>query len=234
MSAKKSIQFRSIPLIIEYYREYELPCWEIQHDKVPIFRYDGDDTVEGEEKLQHKLNMLKKEGSAGIYTLTLYGDGADKLACGFRLNEYSDNYIPGVAGGVPAYNEIMSELNALKAEMKKMREDDEDEDEDGMAGLGQIGTLLENPVVQTLLAGVLTKVFPQQSQQPGHDVNPGGLHAINGVIINPQEQEQKISQALFILKKYDTQLGDHLLKLARLAETNPAKFKSLLMMLTFM
>jgi hypothetical protein len=237
MSAKKSIQFRSVPLIMEYYREYELPCWEILHDKVPIFRYDDDDQEMGAEKLQHKLNMLKKEGSAGIYTLRLYGDGNESLSCGFRLNEYSENYLPGVAGGVPAaYNEIMSELNAMKEEIKKLQDEDDDDDE-GMAGLGQIGTLLENPLVQTLLAGVLQKFLPGQPQQQPQDqdpARPGGLHAINGVIINPQDQDQKIAQAIAALKQYDTQLGDHLLKLARIAETKPAKFKNLLMMLTFM
>lgn len=235
MSAKKSIQFRSIPLIMEYYREYELPCWEILHDKVPIFRYDEDDQEVGAEKLQHKLNMLKKEGSAGIYTLRLYADGNDSLSCGFRLNEYSENYLPGVSGGLAGgYNEIMSELNAMKEEIKKLQEDEDDDDDEGMAGLGQIGTLLENPIVQTLLAGVLQKFLPGQQQPQDQDQARPGMHAINGVIINPQDQDQKINQAIATLKQYDTQLGDHLLKLARIAETKPAKFKNLLMMLTFM
>lgn len=226
-SVKQSIQFRSVKAILEYYRESELPCWEISHNKQPIYEYDNDDMTEGENKLEGNLETLKKEGGAGIYALTIFSD-QKKRCVGFRFKEYSDEYVPGIVGGASVSNEILSLLRSQETELKELRkritEMEEEEDDDDNDGLGSIGELLKNPLIAGFLEGLL-----KQNNTPGQ--RAATLSGVPGAGIK-QTDEQRIEAAIEILKKYDTNLPAHLEKLARIAQNNPPKFKNLIGLLS--
>lgn len=224
MSQARTIQFKKIPLILEYYEDEDFTSWQIKHGKEVHFSYSDEDKIAGSEKLKKVLGNLYSEGSSAIYTLRIYDD-ENEMCCNFRLHDHSELYVPGVVGGMPAQNEILSllraqekQLEAMNERLKELEDDDEDDDEGEGEGLGSIGGLLANPFVQGFLGKLFDSGLKDQPTKPA---------AISGAF-DSETQEQKISRAIAILKQHDEKLGDHLLKLASIAQSNPTKFKSLI------
>lgn len=227
MSQAKTIQFKSIENIIAWYGEDDnLIEWTIAYGKEPpVFQYRGEDKTEGTEKLRTNLVAMYNDRSAAIYTIRLHEGDEIILSCNFRLHDHSELYVPGMIGGATANNEIISMLKAQEKQMEAISkrlndlegEDEDDEDED-TGQLGAIGKVLENPFVQGFLSKLFDTGLNQQQQKPA---------AISGVF-DSDTQDQKISKAISILKQHDEKLGDHLLKLASIAQNNPTKFKSLI------
>lgn len=228
-SQTRSVQFTSIPPVLEYYQGEELPQWRIAPNRGnDIFTYDGDDLQEGIEKLEKNLKQIKDEGSAAIYVLTIT-DGNKEQSAGIRFREYSENYVPGLVGGAMVGNEIISMLRAqekkiqeLSTKIDELEGEDETEPQSNDDALGAIARLLENPFVTGFLSKVLDgSAKPKQA-----------IAGVPGVESENLTEDQKIETALRILRQHDERLGDHLIKLARIASNSPAKFKNLIGLLS--
>lgn len=140
-------------------------------------------------------------------------DGSTKFIT--NNDEEVNEYISGYRERVGSYNNaILSRLEAI--EQKISNDDQGEEIEEKPQGLAGI---VNNPEFQSMIVqyigAIVDRVLPIKKQAV----------AINGF------DDNKLDQAIEILKKHDPQLEDDLLILANMAETNPGQFKFLLSML---
>lgn len=116
--------------------------------------------------------------------------------------------------------EKLALMEARIAELEESEEEEEQPNENNF-----IGSIMQNEQIQGLLIGALTKFLTPNNNTMS---KPTG---INGIDINSTDNDFKISAAIEILKNHDISLGDDLLKLANIAESNPKQFSMLLSML---
>jgi len=92
--------------------------------------------------------------------------------------------------------------------------------------------MIERPEIQNVLAQALGQFLGKVLNLNGKEtvVNNFQKPQLNGINM----QDEKCMQAIEILKKHDPEIGDSLLKLAALAQTNPDYFKQLITMLKTM
>lgn len=112
-------------------------------------------------------------------------------------------------------NAILSRLEAIEQKISNVDQDDDDTQPEtqGLAGI------VNNPEFQSMIVqyigAIVDRVLPIKKQSV----------AINGF------DDNKLDQALTILKKHDPELESDLMILADMAENNPGQFKFLLSML---
>jgi hypothetical protein len=228
-----SVQFRSSEAVLTAYENSSCPAWSLWQGGQLLFKFAGKTAEEAISALSNVLEMLG-ESSNAIYTLKVYEDigGKEKIknntpydgSFNFRLNADSQELNQSQYRNYSGMKELQTQIAALSAriEAREAESDDDDEEEDETERqLGKIGALLNNPVVQQL-AGLLfrgTNLAPA----PG----PRAVGALGNVPPAP-DQEQQISQALAILKDKDPKLGEHLTKLAQIAQSSPANFDYML------
>lgn len=132
-----------------------------------------------------------------------------------NTDEEVNEYISGYRERIGNYNNaILSRLEAIE---QKITNDEQDENDNsqpqGLAGI------VNNPEFQSMIVqyigAIVDRVIPIKKQSI----------AINGF------EDNKLEQALSILKKHDPELENDLLILAEMAENNPGQFKFLLSML---
>ena len=116
-------------------------------------------------------------------------------------------------------NEIVSRLAAIEERLSEEQVNDEQETNDPG---NVVGALMQNPaimqVIQGLIMRAVDKIIPAGSGAPV---------ALAGV----DDNGDKLGTALQILKAADPELEDDLLRLAQLAQQDPAQFNFLLKML---
>lgn len=214
-----------------------------------VFSWNNDDLQEGQQTLLENLQAFEQSGVSDVFTLKLHSslDKNDEItnnspvyaSLNFRAcNPYQVAAVGGARGteiifpnnqGMQAMLEeiraIRAEQQLLQQELQQVRDADKDEDE-GLGGFeGALIGLLKSPEVQRTVAayipGLMAKIMPGVTPAA-----PGSL----GNVAAPGEEE-KIDQALDILEKYDPQLGEDLMILARIAQQDGAKFTMILNML---
>lgn len=116
-------------------------------------------------------------------------------------------------------NEIVSRLAAIEERLSAEPETDDDEPAD--TG-GIVGALMQNPAIMSMFQNMIIKVAEK--------VIPGGAGA-PVALAGVDDNADKLATALQILKAADPQLEDDLLRLAQLAQQDPAQFNFLLKML---
>lgn len=116
-------------------------------------------------------------------------------------------------------NEIVSRLAAIEERLSAEPETDDDEPAD--TG-GIVGALMQNPAIMSMFQNMIMKVAEK--------VIPGGAGA-PVALAGVDDNADKLETALQILKAADPQLEDDLLRLAQLAQQDPAQFNFLLKML---
>jgi len=133
-----------------------------------------------------------------------------------QIQEYINGYNERQQNYVGNYNNaIMSRLEAIE---KKIVKDDEEEDDDEPQPQGLAG-LINNPDFQTMIVGYIGQIIDRVLPVKKETV------AIHGF------EDNKLDQALTILKKHDPELENDLMLLAEMAEKNPGQFKFLISML---
>ena len=127
-----------------------------------------------------------------------------------------NEYVAGYRERVGNYNNaILSRLEAIEQKISNDDQDDNDEqnNKQGLAGI------VNNPEFQSMIVqyigAIVDRVLPIKKQSV----------AINGF------DDNKLEEALTILKKHDPELENDLMILAEMAQKNPGQFKFLLSML---
>jgi hypothetical protein len=176
---------------------------------------------EESERLAETLDSLDNGYNNGTYTLVV-DNGKYPAQMYFKITQAGEvtKHISGInqtqtdPALLALLNKQQEQLNELTSRLNA-DEEMEDEKEKGLMGL--INHDVYGPLIATAISGIVSKLMPAPA--------PTALAGI------PDEQQQKVNQAIEILKNYDNNLGDHLLKLADIAQNNNAQFNMLLKML---
>lgn len=224
-----SVQFTNSDNVMQAYLKRNCPAWAIWQGRQFMFKYDGNTMEEGENLLSEVLTILE-ESSNAIYTLKVFEDFAGKKikentpcdgSFNFKLNAESQLITNGQYTRLGNNNQLLTEVAAMREEIRLLREEREDDDNDDPTedALGKIGALMNNPVVMQLaqmIFGNKSAVTPQMA------ITSGSLGNI------PTNQDEEIKKAIEVLKSKDARIAEHLTKLATIATTQPASFEFLL------
>lgn len=246
----RAISFRGIEATVEAYELNRIGPWAVlSQGKILCSSCDvtDDDIDQGAEQLECFLEMMKKHGSQAVYELQVYRLGATNVEINSKT-PYSrsipfslfENETPGVSNGESM---MLSMLTEMQAEIRVLKEqaaareaaasDDEETQDDGTV-MGKIGSMamgiLERPDVQQAIAigavNFVKKFVPgmnrtAEQQEEGRRVAGVQVGYVN---LLDQDQVNKVHAAITRLSAKDAKLGDHLEKLASIAEDNPNKY----------
>jgi hypothetical protein len=217
------VTHRGIDQLQSLFKLRDTPYYSVWIGKSKLFENTISDMEEAERNLINNLQAPLQNGTTAVFTIKFYKkviqdkEENDILAMeigenNFRLNEFDgmsgppENRQPYVRN-----NELLNEIKRLHDRLDIL-ENEESED----PGQNVLGSLLGNPAIQEVLSGVLANLLTPKVA--------AGIAGVN-------DNDEKIIRALEILKKADPSLGDHLLKLAAIAQNNPGQFNMLLKML---
>jgi hypothetical protein len=241
------------PVLAWYDENAKVPFYSLWNGKQLVGSWNEDNQAAARDNLEKNLKLFEDNNISEVFTLKLHpqadksGFVTDKTpvyySLNFRPSEFSLNpQMSGTPGQMvfqnnPGMQTMLEEIRAMRSEINAIKaesEFDTDNDPPGIGGL--FDKLMQIPGVEQQVApyigGILQKIFPgvaPAAPVPGIYPFPGNqVGAIAGL---PSEQEEKIDQAIDILEKHDPQLGDDLLKLAAIAQRDPAQFNVLLSVL---
>lgn len=194
------------------------------------FSHKDDDMPTGRQKLEFNLKAAQLSGNTSLFSICFYPklDKNGELAgdpefFNFRLNNPNDYTSAITQPQQPSINhEILNQLQTINGRLTALEDDDQEEEEEEDDSIMGMLNGLPMETKKTLLLNAL-QLFGMKSPSP----------TINGV---PGEQPEgneteKIRTALKIMAQYTPTLGDDLMKLANIAQSNPAQFNMLLSML---
>lgn len=246
----RAISFRGVDATVEAYELNRIGPWAVlSQGKILCSSTDvaDEDMEEGAAQLECFLEMMKKHGSQAVYELQVYKLGQGNVdinsktpfsrAIPFSLFENTEQ---GVSNGD---NRVIQLLTAMDTRMKVLEEklaasevgEQEDEGQDDGTVMGKIGSmamgLLERPDVQQAIAlagiNLVKKFAPNMRTVAGTQEGEGRRVAgVETAYVNLLDQDQvnKVHAAITRLSARDEKLGDHLGKLADIAENNPGKY----------
>lgn len=219
--------------VLSYYDQYDDAQYTIYaghkiDETTRRFSFDGDDKIQGRQHLSDALaSVMSNPDNTNTYLLVINQkkgkNNVVKNAITFQLNK--SNYIPMQQSMGYMNNQLIDEMRQMRSELAALKmqqdmldeeEDEEEEEENALAGF------MKNPAIQNMIISQISNLFSPQ-QKVTHVAG-----VLDGVEI---ESDEKIDQAIEVLKKYDDQLGDDLLKLCEIAKNDPAQFKMLLRLL---
>jgi hypothetical protein len=254
------VQFKGIQKILKAYESKQIPCWAIWYGSnlFDSYYWDADDDLrpdmeQGKQLLKSVLTEVDDIDGVSTYTLKVY-DGLKKgekiksntpydASFNFKLLEREESapYRERSYRDEERDKKILELEAMVKTLTEKLNaEESEDEDEKPEGLMGMLGAVLKMPAVEQALAGAISQGVQglMAKVMPINNPVPQALGRIAGVpepaADSPADQEEKMQNALDTLYPLDPLLGDHLLKLAGIAEKNPGQYKMLIEMLNTM
>lgn len=217
-------------------RPEKAPYFAIFCKKMPLMQYSGKSVDDAEERISKFFeDMAGTEGTSEIFEFRIYETGKPRFE--YKDTPHSVFYFtvsetavlqPSAGNiGAPANNyflqTISGEISALRSEIaalksEKIEEEEEEEPEETETGIGQVNTLLSNPIVAGLIAAVTEKFF-------GVKEDKKIITNLSGV---PEEAQRA---ACYQYVEILLQKGVKPEHLKKLADMPAAKIKSLLLML---
>lgn len=236
-------QFKGLDQVLEAYEMNDMAAWSLWNGQDLMFASNAKDIGTGADELRQAIEMLQKGKSEAAYTLKVYEVAPGKIlsntpysrAFKFHLFDGNESRSPQAdrANSVMgAINSRFEEMQATVMERLFDKLDAEDAEDakplkpEGIMGI--VDGLLQNPQIQMAVANkigaLITGLF---GMTPGPQAIAGipkaGDNNIPAAALS-EEQEEKIDQALEILAKVDSQIGDTLLKIAAIARDQPSKY----------
>lgn len=245
MPAGKSVQFRGIDQAVEAYQNQEIPRWGLFQGSQFLCKYEGTSMADGADKLETFLKALDlRSADANTYTLCVYDDlGVNEKIKSNTKYDGSFNFrlVDNIEGYNDQRNKYEQRIAGLENTIREMNEPEDEEPatvkDQLYAGLGKI---LEHPQVQQLLATKFIQILDGLSTgisgifnnktQPMQEAFPRAA----AIGATKDDENLKLEQAVNYLVTIDPLLGTHLLKLAQIAQGDPAKYQNLIGMLNFM
>lgn len=225
-----SVQFKGVDSVIQAFQNRQVPSWSLWQGKQFMFKCESQDISESSIQLETILETLSQSSNA-IYTLKVYEDlpkegkiknnTPDDGSFNFKLNIETQEINSNQYSTLRNQGKIEERLIAIE---KKLDEPFEDEEEKPRSKLGMIGDILNDPGVSAILIPLLTKVLGigniNQNTERMMPVTISG--------INADDEDDKLKQAISILKTADSNLSYHLMKLAELSQNDAGSFQFLL------
>jgi hypothetical protein len=237
-----NVQFTNKDDVLEAYKKMKVGPWAIWCGTAMNFSCSDESKTECESSLVEYLEMLDRQDVAAYYRLAVYDDMAgEKItnktpysssfnfrltdsAMGIKRNGIGETGLSGMTVGTmrkqwESERAISDEIKALRMEVQELKEGGTGDDELDDYGLGKIGKILQHPTVGPMaqnLLGSLMNYLNRGAGQPGRTL--AGLPG-------DQSGADKITAALEILNSAVPDFPDILLKLAEMAQRQPASFK---------
>lgn len=226
--------------VIEFYQNasgsnYKIYCGTAPKKDYSRDTYIGEDKNEGADQLNTFLkNLQKNKQNDNRYFLQVIDDDGNSVGVVFQLFEQATAPAASVAG-LPAdyYFKQMCEMNAAilsKLSAQEVEDEEEEEKPKGIAGV------LMSEQYQPYIMAALGAIIQKFTSNNNNNMQPNNVfNAPQALAGTPEQaiadQYTKIEQAVNILINYDKNLGDHLQKLADMAQNNNAQFNMLIKML---
>lgn len=238
--------------MVEAYELNKVGPWAIWCQKNILFTSDGidnDDVEQGADQLEQVLGKMRKHGSMGTYELVVYKlseadqeiDTATRRFRGFGFSLYENQY-EGESNSDNRMLQLLTKmderLTLLEAKGQVEQEVIEEEDTSVMGKIGSMAMgILSRPDVQQAIAigavnlvkgavGMVKNMVPNmKTAESDEGRKVAGVHDAVGQNLLSQVQIEKVHLAINRLATRDELLGDHLTKLADIAENEPAKYK---------
>jgi hypothetical protein len=218
-------------------RPDKAPYFAIFCKKMPLMQYSGKSVDDAEERITKFFeDMAGTEGTGEIFEFRIYETGKPRFEYKdtphsvfyFTVSETAVLQPSAVNIGAGANNyflqTISGEISALRSEIAALKsekiEEEEEEPEETETGIGQVNTLLSNPVVAGLIAAVTEKLFGVKEEKKI-------ITNLSGVPDTNEAERAAVYQYVEIL----LQKGVKPVHLKKLADMPAAKIKSLLLML---
>lgn len=211
-----SVQFWGKESVLQAYQSRDVAAWSLWQGSAFLNKCETDDVQEGVEKLSGFLNMLSESTNA-IYTLKIYEelpsgkikrDTKDDGSFNFRLNAEGQIMNRMEYQSTMSRKEMETKIAALEAKIELLEDELDEVPESGPDMWERINGLLEKPAI----VGAINKLL-------GTDLKPGAA-VVSGVPLG----EEKLVEAIEILRRHDPRMIDHLWKLAQIAEKQPNNF----------
>lgn len=238
----RTVQLRDIPDVLTAYTNWNTPQFAIWSGKQMLFTYDDEDaSVEDGQQLLHQwLEWIQKSNSAGIYTLAIYKNQKKEItnntpyngSVNFQLNAYQYNTQSGTIGqvGDPAVKMLVDEVRAMRLELNAIKNDTDNDDDDDNSDnvLGQITTLLSNPLVGAIITAIMPNAkVPQQVKSPTSTT----MQTVSGTATkiagtsDQTDDDKRIANAMVALKENVPNLPAVLEQLSLLAIKHPSQMQ---------
>lgn len=247
-------------------RNSQTPYYSVWAGKDMIFSWNDDDAEQGRVYLMENLIASEQNEHSDILKIkfhpkkekTFITDKTPSIATLFvrvcdpnyfknQVQPYQAQPNYGMQNLMERQLEMLNGINSRLTALEEVQEEVEEEEDSEDDVLGKIGTIINHPAVQTLIAAllpnVLTAMKPQQTQavagiEPEVEEMEAYDPEVIGEIDYSEEKQnyhahsiQQINLALERLSKHTDTLAADLTALADMAEANPTQFKMLLGML---
>jgi hypothetical protein len=234
-----AVQFRGVDNVVDAYRANGMAPFAILCDKCIIHTgddLDDDDIEQGAVHLRKFLLLLQKGGSEAKYTLQVY-----RLREGQEIDsttpfKRSFNFTLWSATELSPYQErYTTQTKALEDRIDELEEKLSETEEGGPITVGKVlNGFMAMPEFRNAIAmgaiGLMSRIIPMP-QKAGKVAGSDGSQAGQAQSVLTAEQVERANQAMQILARLDPDLGDNLLKIARIAERDPAKYQMFAKML---
>lgn len=242
------VQLRGVSSIMTAFDNLKIAAWSVMYGRNINMKFAGNNFAESRNTLQGFLDLLKESDTTATYTLHIYED----LPKGAKIKlstepDYSFNFLV-TEEEAPRYARnreimesnrlLMDKVTALEARLQA-RDAEEDEPEPVGSLGGILSGLLEDEKVKewirTKAIGLADKLFNNSQTANVVPMNRvigkvGAVTQDDPIVIN-DEQRIRMTEAIEILARVDPKLGDNLMKLARIAESDPGKYSTMAAML---
>lgn len=255
MGASNSIQFRGKQQVIQAFENRGCDIWAVFQGKTLLNKGEGID------ELDAYLDLVSQNDSAAIYILKIYEDLESKKqvkekteADGsfyFRLHERDELTGERFGYNERRHKELEEKMNLILARLDQDEEEPEPEEQPNSIGSIINGILTDPERLEKMIGIVKNLITPSQALPAPHIGNVNVLSGQDSASLSPsnfqpmnQQQQttqtqsmseeqklQRLALAIDTLEKFDSDLVPHLEKLAKIAATNPAQFKTLISML---
>ena len=227
-----AVQFYGKDSVLKAAENKDCSRWGIYSGKQFLFKYEGDSTDESFQLLEEILDALIQSQTGATYTIKFFetpGKITEKRECdggsfNFKLiqaEEYNNrslafNSASDLDKRLSRMERAIEDMISrdLEERANELHQEEEEEEEEPQTALGFITGILQNPDMLKQYIGVAKMLF----------AGGGSPAQVAGV---PGEQDAKITEAIRILKEKDPALGDHLMKLAKIAAEDPMTWKFL-------
>lgn len=239
-----------------YDRNAQTPYYSVWAGKDMIFSYNEDDIEQGRIHLMENLIACEQNEHSDILKIkfhpkkeklfitdrtpaiaTLFVRVTDPNYLKNQIQPYQPQNNYGMQNILEKQIELMNGINNRLALLEEAQQDVEDEEEEEDK-LGQIGALLNNPAIQTILGMLIPAVVPM-FKAPVANTSIAGIPEDKIDFVEDLDLQVDVKQienlitdklvnALIRLNKHTDNLEESLEKLADMADENPAKYKMLI------
>lgn len=229
-----SIDFKGPQSIMAAYdmhaEKYGKVYYAVYQGRELKFTYTNGNIDEGADTLKKNLQFLQQSGTKAVFTIRFYDNAKNNKITNadayigsftFQVNEdtwmqpYQQQQQPYQIGNA-ANNELLEEIKSMRLEMQQLRDNAVGNVEPPLEE--RIKSWLQIPLVEDIIRGV-GKVMNIPIADPVYDESVNSLAGVDITQDQINDQANKASAAFKRLIVVDPNIGDHLLKLATLAET---------------